>query len=289
MQRTTIAQPVSFEGITLFSAQHTRVTITPNTAPSGIVFEIAAQTISAHIEALSLRPVHPVFAQLKPRCTSVGNPTHTIATIEHILSALTGIGITDAIIRIDSEHPHAEIPILDGSAKPFVDAILTVGIKALATCIEPIRVQKTIRIEDGNTSIVIEPSDSVSYTYHLDYPDSPIASASVSWDGDRDAYIHDIAPARTFSLEHEAKQMQAAGLFTHLTTSDMLVIGPDGPIDNAFRLPSECARHKLLDLIGDLTLVGAPLLARVSATRSGHALAHEAARAILAQQESRAQ
>lgn len=77
--------------------------------------------------------------------------------------------------------------------------------------------------------------------------------------------------------------MQAAGLFTHLTTSDMLVIGPEGPIENAFRLPEECARHKLLDLIGDLALIGRPLLGRVTATRSGHALAHEAARALVAQ------
>lgn len=289
MQRTTLAQPVTLEGIALFSAQHTRVTIAPGTNAQGIVFQIDDQTIPAHIKALSLRPVHPVFAHLKPRCTSVGNATHSVATIEHILSALIGLGISDATISVENEHAHREIPIVDGSSKPFVDAIMNVGIETQAHPLAPIRVHETISVFDNDASIVIEPSESPSYTYHLDYPNAPMSSASVSWSGDRDDYIEHIAPARTFSLEHEATQMHAAGLFTHLTTRDMLVIGPDGPIDNAYRLPDECARHKLLDLIGDLALVGAPLIAKISATRSGHALAHEAARAIVDQQKSRAQ
>ena len=218
---------------------------------------------------------------MKPRCTSVGDNTGSVATIEHILSALAGLGVTDATIKVDSESPHAEIPIVDGSALPFVDAILAAGIRTLDTTIEPIVVRETIEVHDGNSSIVIEPSDSTSYTYHIDYADSPIGMSSVSWLDDRDEYATSIAPARTFSLEHEANQMHAAGLFTHLTPQDMLVIGDDGPIDNAYRLNEECARHKLLDLIGDLALVGAPIIANINANQSGHALAHDAARAIL--------
>lgn len=289
MQRATPAQPVSIQGIALFSAQQSRLTIRPCTKAQGIVFSLDDQLIAAHIDSLSTRPVHPAFAHLKPRCTSVGSTAHSVATIEHILSALIGLGITDATIGIDSEHTHAEIPILDGSSKPFVDAIMRVGIRTLPQTIEPIRVLDPIHVFDNDASIVIEPSESTSYTYHLDYPGSPIARASVRWAGDRDEYIRDIAPARTFSLEHEAKQMQAAGLFKHLNPRDMLVIAPEGPIDNAFRLPDECARHKLLDLIGDLALLGSPLIARVSATRSGHALAHRAAHAILSQHRSCAQ
>lgn len=289
MQRTTLAQPVTLEGVGLFSAQHARITIAPSDSTRGIYFNINNQTIPAHIDALSSRPVHPVFAQLKPRCTSVGSQTNSVATIEHLLSALAGLNITDAMITVESQHPHAEIPIIDGSSKPFVDAILDAGIKTRDEKVNPMIVHKRIKVTDADASIVIEPNDSPSYTYHLDYPSTPISSASVTWTGDQSDYISNIAPARTFSLEHEATQMQAAGLFTHLTPRDMLVIGSDGPIDNAYRLKDECARHKLLDLIGDLALVGAPLVAKVTATRSGHALAHEAARAILAQQKSQAQ
>jgi len=254
-------------------------------SPSGIAFDIDGLWIPAHIDAISSRPVHPAFAQLKPRCTTVGNSSHSIATIEHLMSALTGLGITDAIVRLDSDAPHTEIPIFDGSAKPFTDAFMAVGLRVLNGTIKPVIVRESIRVEEGDASILIEPSDTPSYTYNLDYPGTPIPSASVSWSGDRDAFINEVAPARTFSLEHEATQMHQAGLFTHLTTEDMLVIGDNGPVNNEYRFSDECARHKLLDLIGDLALVGAPLQARVTATRSGHALAHQAARAILDQQQ----
>ena len=287
MQRITLnqsTQPIS--GIGLFSAQPATITIEPNESATGIVFAFKDQQIPAHIGSLSTRPAHPVFAQMKPRCTSVGNNTHTIATIEHILSALAGLGVTDAIIQIQSDAAHAEIPILDGSSMPFVEAILDAGTQQLDTTIEPIRVRETIEVRDADALISIEPSETPSYTYHIDYPDSPIGMSSVTWYGDRDEYISSVAPARTFSLEHEANQMQSLGLFTHLTPEDMLVIGDDGPIDNDFRIDEECARHKLLDLIGDLAMVGAPIVAKISANRSGHALAHDAARAILDQSKN---
>ena len=286
MLRTTIAQPVTLEGTGLFSARPCAMVISPNETDTGILFELGEELIPAHIESLSLRPVHPVFAQLKPRCTSIGNDTHTIATIEHIMSALVGLGVTDAHVLIQSEDHHAEIPILDGSSLPFARAIIHAGLTTLDSEIEPIVLRETIVIEEGDASIVIEPSDTPRYRYTLEYPGTPIPDATVEWRGDRDAYLEQVAPARTFSLEHEAQQMQGAGLFTHLTTSDMLVIGQRGPIDNAYRLEDECARHKLLDLIGDLALAGAPILASISATRSGHAMAHRAARAILDQHKN---
>ncbi len=289
MQRVTLAQPVTLQGSGLFSAQPATIRIAPSNDGSGIRFAFDANaqaTIEATIGNLSPRPVHPVFTQMHPRCTTLGtaHDTHSVATIEHIMSTLFGLGITDGLITISSASDHPEIPILDGSAKPFTDAIRGAGLRTLSTTIEPIRVHERIQLSNGDASIVIEPSQQPGYTYHIDYPGTPIGSTSVSWSGDTDEYTQHIAPARTFSLEHETKAMQSAGLFTHLTTRDMLVIGADGPIDNDWRLPDECARHKLLDLIGDLALVGSPLIAKVIATRSGHTLAHEAARAILAQQ-----
>jgi UDP-3-O-acyl N-acetylglucosamine deacetylase len=284
VQRQTLSQPTrAISGTGLFSAQSATVVIEPRKAASGIVFTLNGKTIPAHIDALSSRPVHPVFAQLKPRCTSIGDDDGTIATIEHVLSALAGLGVTDAVVDVRSEAQHAEIPIMDGSAKPFADACLEAGLCELSETIEPITVRERIEVRDGDASIVIEASDTPSYAYSIDYPGTPICSHTAEWDGDRASYIDKVAPARTFSLEHEANQMQSAGLFTHLSPRDMLVIGESGPIENEYRVEHECAQHKLLDLIGDLALVGAPLLARVSAVRSGHALAHEAARAILRQ------
>jgi UDP-3-O-[3-hydroxymyristoyl] N-acetylglucosamine deacetylase len=283
VQRVTIAQPVTLEGVGLFSAQRCAITISPNETDTGLLFEHGDELIPAHIESLSLRPVHPVFAQLKPRCTSIGSDTHTIATIEHIMSALVGLGINDAHIAIDAQDEHAEIPILDGSALPIAEALMGAGLVTLDSEIESVVVRETIRIEEGDASIVIEPSSDVLYAYALDYPGTSIPSATVTWNGDRDAYLKQVAPARTFSLQQEAEQMQGAGLFTHLTTRDMLVIGDNGPIENTYRFEDECARHKLLDLIGDLALVGAPIRAKISATRSGHAMAHRAALAIIEQ------
>jgi UDP-3-O-acyl N-acetylglucosamine deacetylase len=280
--RSTLIQPTrELAGQGLFSAQHTSLVIHPADAGQGVVFTHQSVGIPAHIDFLSTRPVHPVFASLKPRCTSVGADSITVATIEHLLSAIIGLGITDATIAINADEPHTEVPILDGSSKPFVDAIQTAGITQLDSPIEPVVVRERIEVVDGDASITITPSDSPSYSYAIDYPNTPIGTATVTWRGEHNAYNEHIAPARTFSLEHEAVQMQAAGMFTHLTPKDMLVIADDGPIDNEFRFADECARHKLLDLIGDLALVGRPIKAEIQASRSGHSLAHEAARAIL--------
>lgn len=280
--RTTLRDSTSLVGVGLFSASPSTITIAPNTRSTGIVFRHDQTDIPLHINHLSLVPVHRVFAHMKPRCTSIGDSTINIATIEHICSALTGLGITDAIITIESDNPHCEIPIMDGSALDFVRAIQSVGIVTLETTVKPITITRTIRVVEGDSSITIEPNDSPFYSYALDYnAHAHIPNATVTWDGNREDYINRIAPARTFSLQHEADAMHSAGLFTHLSTSDMLVIGPTGPIDNAFRHPHECALHKLLDLIGDMALVSRPLIAKVVAIKSGHALAHQAARAVL--------
>lgn len=282
MQRTTLQQPTqTITGLGLFSGTESNLTMLPAQAGDGIVFDLNTSRYPAHIVALSIRPVHPVFATMKPRCTSVGDDERSIATIEHVMSALAGLGITDAVVQVRTYHAHSEVPIVDGSAKPFVDAILSAGIESLDAEIQPHVVRERIEVRDGDASIIIEPSDHPVYTYNIDYPGTPIGSASATWEGDRDEYIHRVAPARTFSLEREANQMHAAGLFTHVTTREMLVVGDDGPINNTLRMDNEYALHKLLDLIGDLALVGRPLIAKVTADRSGHALAHQAARAIL--------
>jgi|ERR1051325_799815 UDP-3-O-acyl-N-acetylglucosamine deacetylase len=207
-------------------------------------------------------------------------PIHAIATVEHLLAALAGLGVFEAYIHIESDKS-AEVPILDGSAKPWVDALLPV--LADGPALDPITLTHPIEVQGGDASISATPAASISYTYNLDYgPASPLKPHSATWRGDPTDFIQNISPARTFSLRSEAQAAQKAGLFKHLTPKDMLVIGDNGqPIDNAWRMEGEPARHKLLDLIGDLALLGRPLLANVVATRSGHRLTHEFCRQIL--------
>lgn len=284
--RTTLAAPIHISGTGLFSALPTSLTVSPNAdSHDGIIFKHNSTIIHVHIDHLSSIPVHPAFTKLSPRCTSIAANSINIATIEHLMSALVGLGITDATIELESSSAHTEIPIMDGSSLDFVHAINAVGICTLETHVQPITVSKAILIEQGDSSISIEPAITPSYSYTLEYNHPSIIDTTVSWNGKPTEYINNIAPARTFCLDHEADAMHNAGLFTHLSTSDMLVISDTGPINNTLRNKRECAYHKLLDLIGDLSLVGQPLVAKVTAIKSGHAMAHRAARAIVDQNQ----
>ncbi|MEZ6242514.1 MAG: UDP-3-O-acyl-N-acetylglucosamine deacetylase [Phycisphaerales bacterium] len=279
--RRTPRQPATIRGRGLFTAAPATLTIRPAKSAQGLVFARDNDRVPVAIASLSTDPIHPAFASLPPRCTCLrgADASPPIATVEHVLAALGALGVTDATLELDGP----EVPIDDGSAAAFVDALLAVGLEDLAANVEMIRPTREIRVEgDLGASITISPSDHPKYVYDLDYgPASPIPAASVRWSGDPDDFATSVAPARTFCLRAEAEAMTALGLFKNLSPRDMLVIGEDGPIDNDYRLEDEPARHKLLDLVGDLALVGSPLCARVHAVRSGHALNHAAARAIL--------
>lgn len=281
--RRTIARPVTLAGPALFTGADAEITIRPADAETGagILLRAHHHTAALTIENLSDRPIHPVFATVKPRCTSIHVHDHTVGTVEHICSALAGLGITDAVLETDAP----EIPILDGSALPFVQALLAAGHVELTTRIEPVTLDRPITIRDGDAYITAEPSDPahpIDYHYTLDYGSSSvIPPGAARWTGDPHDYEASIAPARTFSTLAEATHMQSLGLFARFTPRDLLVVGPQGPIDTAWRFPDEPARHKLLDLIGDLALLGRPLHARVHAHKTGHAHTHALVRAII--------
>lgn len=276
--RRTLARAVSLAGPGLFTGTDAELVIRPAEPGAGIFLRSAGHTAPCTIASLSDRPIHPAFAALKPRCTSIQVRGRAVGTVEHILSALAGLGVTDAILETDAP----EIPILDGSSRPFVEQILAAGRRDLGGAIEPVTLTRPVEIRDGDAVLTAEPGDAVDYAYELDYgPGSPIPPGAARWTGDPHHYESDIAPARTFSTQAEATLMQSLGLFTRFTPRDLLVIGPQGPIDNAWRFPDEPARHKLLDLIGDLALLGRPLIATVRAHKTGHAHTHALVRAIL--------
>lgn len=290
----TLRKSVSLSGVGLFTGVPATVTLEPAEPGSGIAFMLGGERVRATIANLASKPLIPAFARFPARHTCIASGAgRTLATIEHVMSALAGLGITDATVTCHDGQgqDRPEVPILDGSADAFVREIGSVGVEDSRVEGEGSRRPSgPIRVERDEASIVITPRapgagrTGPTYRYNLAYP-APIGMQAASWDGDPAAYATEVAPARTFSLEHEARMMQSMGLFGHLTTRDMLVIGAAGPIENEVRFPDEPARHKLLDLIGDMALAGPSLWglqADIVATRSGHALAHEAARALVA-------
>lgn len=293
--RTTLREPATVRGVTLFTAVEAEVTIRP-AQEGGIRFITTAhpdRPIPATVAHAVDEPRRTVLAASPFQAISNAPPppkapaSPTAQTVEHILSALAGFGVTDALVELAGP----EIPIGDGSAQLFADALAAAGLVPATGHAEPLLAicpDSPILIEDGGTSVHITPRETpgCSFTYHLDYgPDAPIPPQHATFvlppGGDPDGYTAQVAPARTFSTLPEVLAFRKMGLFTHLEPSQMLVFGPDGPIDNVLRFEDEPARHKLLDLIGDLSLVGMPLVGEIIARRAGHALNHEMARALL--------
>jgi len=283
--RCTIARAVHIEGLGLFMGGPVSVEIEPASpetgGPGGIVFTTPEGDFAASVDRIDGRPAHPAFAQMPPRSTSLAlmPSAEPIHTVEHLLSAFAGLGVTDAVVRVTG----GELPIGGGSAWLFAEPMIDAGLVRMDGWVEPVVVTEPIVVEDGDTSVRLEPAGGVSFEYHLDYgPGSPVPGGVARWDGSAEAYTQGIARARTFCLQQEAEALHAAGLFTNLTPRDMLVFGAGGPIENELLFEDEPARHKLLDLIGDLALVGRPIVGRVVGVKSGHALNREAARRLAA-------
>lgn len=307
-----LTRPVGpFAGLGLFSSKRASIRVLPSGKASGIlvrrisfdeVATVPAMTASLTDDtswsSLPAQLPTGLSPQRVIRNTRLAVGPSTVATVEHILAALAGIGIANATIEVEGP----EVPILDGSCIDFAKALLEAS-EALnaahALAPKPVTITRAIRVDDhaSGASIIAAPIDADEHpaaTYHVVY-DGPLAAAlpehfakqSATWTAGPEGaamFLRDVAPARTFSFEHEAKSAQALGMFRGFSTDDLLVLRNDGaPIQGALRFANEPARHKLLDLIGDLALLGRPLRAHVTATRSGHALTHELVRAILSQ------
>ncbi len=297
LARRTVCRPVGFDGVGLFSPLHTRITVLPAPSGAGIVFhrtDLPGQpSIPAKVGHVATAPRKTVLVA-KPGDASAGGAG--VHTVEHLLSAMAGLGITDAYVEVAG----AEIPMMDGSSAPFATALRDAGVGPAAVNgtghhpVEPIVVTKTVRVDKGSAWAEVQPLPAggrprMEAEYRLDYgAGAPIAPQSAAFtlfydEPEVAGYMRDVAPARTFATLAEALQMRQAGLFSHLREGDTLVIGPEGPVGGPYRLPDEPARHKLLDLIGDLSLAGRPIIAKVVASQSGHALNHELAAALLGQ------
>jgi UDP-3-O-[3-hydroxymyristoyl] N-acetylglucosamine deacetylase/3-hydroxyacyl-[acyl-carrier-protein] dehydratase len=264
---------VEVKGRGLFTGEKCSLRFVPAKANSGITFvrtDLSSPVrIVADISNVGKRA----------RRTTLLNGSTSVETIEHVLSAVAGLGIDNLDIELNA----SETPSFDGSARPFVQALQKAGLVDLKGERATFVIDETITVRQGEATLAAlpGPDDCLDILYDLDYSDTPAIGRQVAaFRLGADDFAKQIAPARTFSTEAEATEMQSRGIGAHLSAKDVLVIGPKGPIDNKYRFPDECARHKICDLIGDLMLFGRPVRGRIVAHRTGHEQNHALVRKL---------
>ncbi len=276
MPQKTIANSVELNGPGLFTGEPSRLRFAPAEPGTGVVF----------LRTDLAEPVRVVagIANLakRDRRTTLLNGSAAIETVEHVLSAIAGLDLDNVVVELSG----AETPGMDGSPKPFVDALLEAGVKTQEGEVEPYSITEPVSVSDGDATLTALPGtgECLDILYDLDYGEQPCIGRQVfAFRLGRDDYVGQLAPARTFLLAAEAEQLKQQGVGAHLTPADVLVMGPDGPIDNELRFPDEHVRHKICDLVGDLTLFGRRLQGRIVACKSGHHLNHQLVRRLVEQ------
>ena len=258
----TIKTTASLSGIGLHTGEEATIVLKPAEVGRGIVFVRTDLPGRPEIE------VRLENAVTRERRTTLRRGDAEVETIEHLCSVFVALGVDNCVVEIDGP----EVPGMDGSALPFAEALEGAGIVEQGAPRKTITLDEPIALRDGDTSITAFPySGGLRISYTLSYPcNGSTASEYVSLEVDREHFLAEIAPARTFCLEREARALQEAGLGRGASTDNTLVIGDQGVVGNSFRLGQELARHKILDILGDMTLLGADLQAHVVAVRSGH-------------------
>ena len=299
----TVKKSYSFEGKGLHTGRVARMTINPAPADTGIRFRRTDLREDAYIDALAEN------VSSTARSTTISCGDASVSTIEHVMSALTGMGVDNAVIDIDN----IEVPILDGSAKPYVDAIWPDGFQQQDAPRRYVELTETVEIRnDEKGSVVrIEPAEEFSYEIKVDFNSRVLGVQNAQWDSSV-VYPEEIGTCRTFVFFHEIEFLynnnlvkggdvdNAIVIVEHPVTDEQvarmsqlfnvpaLKVREDGYLSNlVLRFPNECARHKLLDLIGDLRLAGGFLKAKVTAEKAGHGINTQAAKEVRKQIKTR--
>ena len=256
----TIEAPLEFAGVGLHSGAPVTMRLLPAPGGSGIVFR-RTDLDNFEIPANGRNVAKVSYA------TSLMRQGVLISTTEHLLSALVGMGVDNVIVELDN----LELPILDGSAQPYVEAIECVGIKAQRRQREYIRVLRPVEVREGDKFIGLYPGSGYRIEYTIDFP-APIGQQSTSVDLATSNYRASIAPARTFGYKADEKRLRDMGLIRGAGPENAIILGSNGPENGPLRFPDEYVRHKVLDLIGDLALAGRRIEGHVVAERAGHAM-----------------
>ena len=270
----TLKTSYSFEGKGLHTGTFSHMTVMPAAADTDIRFQRTDLPGQPVIEA-SARNVTKTT-----RSTTIACGEATAVTIEHIMSVLTGLGVDNAFIQLDN----LEVPILDGSARLYLEAILKDGLQDQGVSRRYIDIPLAIEVRNPQSGswVRIEPADKPSAQITVDFNSPVLGVQSVSWDESTD-YAREIGPCRTFCFYREIEPMLKGGLIKGGDLSNALVVTDDGYMgDPVLHFPDECGRHKMLDLLGDIRLAGGYLNARVSAFKPGHFINTQAVKALMA-------
>ncbi len=253
----TIKESLVIAGQGLHSGLKTGVILHPAPANAGIVFSSLADqsAIAARLENVTETGYN----------TTLSGNGHSVRTVEHLMSALHGLGITNLLVKTDDE-----LPALDGSAQEYCRQLREAGVQNQRPPVEPIAVTKTIQVGAGDEFIRIAPADHLIIDYTLDYP-APIGVQHVHFELTApDDYVDQIAPARTFGFVHEFHKLAQMGLASGGRLDNLILVDDEKVVNTTLRFPDEFARHKVLDLIGDLYLLGRPIFGHVTASKTGH-------------------
>ncbi len=259
----TIQKIVHCSGIGLHSGGPVNLRLVPAPIDTGVVFLSKTANGPVPVKVDGTKVIGTLL------CTTIGDNGTKVQTVEHLLAALSGLQITNLIIELDS----AELPIMDGSAKPFVDLILKAGIQAQGVSQPVLKITRPVEVKDGEKWIRIRPSWKfrVNCTIRFDHP--LLAHQSCSFEPVSEDFVEWIAPARTFGFLEEVEALRNHGLARGGSLENAVVVGPDGVLNKeGLRYADEFVRHKILDIMGDLSLLGMPILGEVEAYCSGHQL-----------------
>lgn len=277
-QQHTISSSVSVAGRGLFTGKPATVTFHPAGAGHGVIF-VRTDLEGAQVPALVQ------YVIKRARRTALKRGRAVVETTEHCLSAVAALGLDNLRIEVDGP----ELPALDGSAKPYLEVLEGAGRVAQDRPRYRVVVSEPVMVHQDGAMVAAVPDDSpeMQVVFDLDFgPDTPIDRQFRVFSMANGEYKSEIAPARTFVLESEAKALQSKGMGVHLTEKDVLVFGEEGPLGgNELRFSDEPVRHKIVDLIGDMFLLGAPIQGRIIGYRSGHALNHALVRRLIAQDD----
>ncbi len=274
MQKT-VKGPVRFVGVGLHSGTPVTMTIKPAAAETGIWFRRTDLRISDNMIAARWNAVTDTML-----CTRIENEVGaTVSTIEHIMAALAGCGIQNAVVEVDGP----EVPILDGSAAVFVAALLDRGLQELDAPVRIFRVLKTIQVRSGDAFARLDPAASLEMRFHIDFPDEAIGTQNKEMTLANGSFVRELCDSRTFCRQADVAAMRAQGLALGGTYENAVVVeGAQVLSPGGLRHADEAVRHKMLDALGDLALAGAPILGRYTGVKAGHAITNMLLHAMFA-------
>ena len=271
MARRTLATEATVEGIGLHTGARVTARCVAAEPGRGIVFRRVDLPGAPEV------PARLSHVRSTERRTSLGEAPGTVETVEHLLAALISMNVDNVLIELNSP----EVPIMDGSAAPFVYLIQEAGLKPQSTARRYLKIVRPIALSRGDKRIALYPSDHFKVTYSISYDHPLLRHQSRTLRITEDTFIEDVAPARTFTFLKDAEMLRQNGLALGGSLDNAIVLGETGVLNNALRFEDEFVRHKILDAVGDLALVGAPVIGHLVAHRAGHALHTEFAGKIL--------